>query len=147
MTVTIKSGGTNRTITRIRVQSESLRLIQRIKIMAAGVLRTVYDITFSVNPSIASLSGSRLGAGVVNTSSSTTANVTGGVGPFTYAWTRQSGSVAITATAPSSATTSFTATVAVADSFTAVFICTVTDTATGIINVSGTVSVNLLETT
>ena len=51
----------------------------------------------------------------------------GGSTPYTYSWVRISGAAAITANNPSAASTLFTATVAVDDTVTAVFECTVTD--------------------
>jgi hypothetical protein len=65
------------------------------------------------------------------TTSSTTSSVTatriGGQSPYSYAWTRISGSTSITATAPSSRTTAFSATGLTVAGAVAVFRCTVTD--------------------
>jgi hypothetical protein len=55
-------------------------------------------------------------------------NASGGVSPYDYSWTRVSGSSAITATAPTSASTRFkSTTVPAGGSQSAVFKCTVTD--------------------
>jgi len=71
--------------------------------------------------------------GVSHTLVTPTVTVTpsGGVGPFTYGWVRQSGDSAITAASPSTAATSFSASLASDETKTAVFRCTVTDTVTG----------------
>jgi hypothetical protein len=62
------------------------------------------------------------------TTVSTTVTPTGGTAPYTYAWTRISGSTLITANSASSATTTFTGTPLVNNTtYDAVFRCTVTD--------------------
>lgn len=64
------------------------------------------------------------------TTDSSTATAYGGTSPYTYAWTRQSGSTAISADSASSATTTFTGTsLASGSTYDAVFRCTVTDDA------------------
>ena len=62
------------------------------------------------------------------TTSSTTVTPTGGTSPYTYSWSRISGSTLITADSPTAATTTFTGTgLASNNTYTAVFRCTVTD--------------------
>lgn len=51
----------------------------------------------------------------------------GGTGPYTYLWTRQSGSVAINVSGSTSATVSFSSTNNPTDDFVAFWLCTVTD--------------------
>lgn len=64
------------------------------------------------------------------TTASTTVTAFGGTTPYTYAWTRNSGSTSISANSASAATTTFTGTSLVSGStYTAVFRCTVTDNA------------------
>lgn len=59
-----------------------------------------------------------------------TVSVSGGTPPYTYAWSRQSGSTQINATNPSAATTAFSrASLGVGLSESANFVCTVTDAA------------------
>jgi hypothetical protein len=58
----------------------------------------------------------------------TVATASGGTGPYTYAWTRISGSTQITADAPSAATTTFSGTIG-AELVTATFRVTATDAA------------------
>lgn len=67
-------------------------------------------------------------------SASVTVSASGGVAPYTYAWTKKSGTetgATQTASAPSSATTTFTATLATNQSSGATWICTVTDSTGG----------------
>lgn len=64
---------------------------------------------------------------LVLTTPPTTVTVSGGAAPFTHAWARISGDATITATAAASATTAFTASVALGVTKTAVFRDTVTD--------------------
>jgi hypothetical protein len=54
----------------------------------------------------------------------------GGTPGYTYSWVRISGSSSITAVSPSSASTSFTATLSANQEISAVFQCTVTDSST-----------------
>jgi hypothetical protein len=67
----------------------------------------------------------------VVTTSPVTVTASGGGGSYSYGWARSSGSTAITATAPSAASTQFTATLSSEDRETAEFTCTVTDIASG----------------
>jgi hypothetical protein len=55
-----------------------------------------------------------------------TATPTGGLGPYTYAWTRVSGSTGA-ALSPTSATSQFRAFITSVGEFTSTFLCTVTD--------------------
>lgn len=93
----------------------------------------------------ASVSGNASSAGVTTevTSGSATATVSGGVAPYSYAWSRSSGSTLIEALTGSLATTAWRGDIPEADpSQVAIFICTVTD-AVGAIAVSGGVTVTL----
>lgn len=58
---------------------------------------------------------------------SVTATATGGTGPYTYAWTRITGSSALAANSPTAATTTFGANVPRNTIYTATFRVTVTD--------------------
>ena len=88
--------------------------------------------------------GTRVGAGSV-TSASVTITASGGTAPYTYSWAKKSGD-AITATAASSATTAFNGTVGVGETITAVFTCTVTDSAGSPATFDVDVGVGLSET-
>lgn len=74
------------------------------------------------------------------TSNTATAVASGGTGSYTFAWARISGSAAITATSPSAASTTFSATVGVDASVSAVFRVTVSD---GISSATADVGVSL----
>jgi hypothetical protein len=64
---------------------------------------------------------------VTVTSNLVTASVSNGTPPYTFAWTRTSGSSAITATTPAAAATRFSGAVAPGNDVEAEFLCTVTD--------------------
>lgn len=84
------------------------------------------------------------------TTASTTVTATGGTAPYTYAWTRLSGSTSIAADSASSATTTFTGTSLTAGSTnTAVFRCTITDNvaATKTVDVNVSISRTTLSVT
>ncbi len=70
--------------------------------------------------------GTTLTSGAVTTPS-VTVTPTGGTGPYVYAWTYDSGDAGFTANSPSSASTTFTGTVAAGEDKVAVWRCTVTD--------------------
>jgi hypothetical protein len=72
-----------------------------------------------------SVAGTRVGAGSVTTAI-VTVTASGGTSPYTYAWTKVSGDT-FTVTAPTGAATAFQITVAVAETKSAVYRCTVTD--------------------
>ena len=65
------------------------------------------------------------------TSDTVTAVPSGGIGPFTYSWARVSGDDVIVPTSSTNATTAFRTFLQEDDAFSASFVCTVTDTATG----------------
>lgn len=101
---------------------------------AAGASSVSSTLSVSVSPSSIYKSGSTAS----QTSSSVTATASGGTTPYTYSWSRTSGSTAITANSASSATTSFSVTgLAVEDTAEAVF----TVTATGGTTATTTVTV------
>ncbi|MEM9600675.1 MAG: hypothetical protein AAF926_06605 [Pseudomonadota bacterium] len=85
-------------------------------------------LSVSVSPS----GVTKFGTGAAQSTSTVTATVTGGIGPFTYSWTRASGSTKISAISPSAASTAFQSSgLSPGESAVATFIVTVTDTATG----------------
>jgi hypothetical protein len=134
--VRFMDNGTLRTATRIRIMDNgTLRTVQRIRAMVSGVLQTVYQF-FTTAPSAANVYGSVLsGAGtpIDITTNLVSAVVSGGVGPFTYLWTRtDAGPDTWTINSSTSSSTSFTATgVDAGTSAYATFTCTVTDTSSG----------------
>lgn len=80
----------------------------------------------SVTASPDAVNGTRFGAGVVTTSS-TTATPSGGRAPYTYAWAYVSGDSGFSATAPTAATTAFQITVGPSDDRVSNWRVTVTD--------------------
>lgn len=125
------AGGVLRTIKRIRMRDASgtLRTIQRIRMRdAAGVLRTVFQyLTATIAATLSASASGAASSGVV-TSANETVTVTGGTAPYTYAWERVAGNLAVVATAPAAATTSFQATVTDSGSpYVTYFQVTVTD--------------------
>jgi hypothetical protein len=90
----------------------------------AGAASLPSALSLSVSPSSLTTSGT----GASLTTASATATAVGGTSPYTYAWTRQSGSTSISADSASSATSTFTGTsLASGTTYDAVFRCTVTD--------------------
>lgn len=85
----------------------------------------------AVNAAPAAVSGNGPGFAVATVSTnSSTVSVSGGTPPYTYAWSRQSGSTQINANSPSSASTIFSrVNQPIGASESAIFICTVTDSA------------------
>lgn len=126
------AGNALRTVAALRMRDagNALRTIQMIRMRdASNVLRTVYvAMAAAVNPS--SVSGTRgsFGPGALSvTSNVATATPSGGTAPFTYAWSFVAGDNTIGATAPTSASTTFSASVPFGSQKSATFGVTVTD--------------------
>lgn len=126
------ASGTLRTVARIRMRDAGgvLRTIQRIRMRdTTGTLRTVFQYLSAVISATKSASASGAFSSGVVTTATETVTVSGGTAPYTYAWTRVAGNLAIVATAPAAATTNFQATVTDSGSpYIAYFQVTVTDT-------------------
>lgn len=127
------------TVTRIRMRDAGnvLRTIQQVRMRdATNTLRTVFSY-FTVELDTDALVGFDSGAaisGSVTTSADVTATPTGGTAPYSYAWSRVSGTPEVEIDSPTAATTSFTVAVAYDDiDYIASFICTVTDNVGNII--------------
>ncbi len=106
--------------------------------VAAGAASLPTTLLATVNPS----SVSKTDPAASITTAGVTVTATGGTSPYTYAWTRQSGSTNIAADSASAATTTFTGTSLVSGTtYNAVFRCTVTDNAaaTATVDVSVTI--------
>lgn len=84
---------------------------------------SVGPVTASASP--AYVNNTRVGSGLI-TSDPVTVTAAGGVGPYTYAWSRVAGDT-YTVNAPSSATTTFTTTVSAGTAKSASYRCIVTD--------------------
>lgn len=129
---------------KVRDGGAVLRTINHAYVRTASGLKQFFS-TFSVVASSAVIFGvgySRFGGTTTVTSSSVTATATGGNGIVSYAWSRSSGSTAINAVTPNSATTQFRATIASDTELDAVFICTATD-ASGQTATTGSVNVTM----
>jgi len=135
------AGGLVRTVARIRMRDEAgnLRTIQRIRARdGSGILRTVFQymqVTLSAYEYT-----KQLNSPPPHTSSAAiTATPTGGMAPYTYAWSSvfpNSTSVV----SPTSATTHFNGAVANGNTINPAWVCTVTD-ATGAVSDSPAVNV------
>lgn len=85
------------------------------------------DLSATVSPGDAHGEGNTDRLVEVVVSNTVTTTPSGGTGPYTYAWTRVSGSASIQATAPTAATSAFLAGLYDGTTKTATFRCTVTD--------------------
>lgn len=103
-----------------RYQTGAWRTGVNAKAYIGGVWRDV--ATFSTAPSLA-ISGSSVSTG--RTVGPLTATPSGGIGPFTYAWTVTASTATVTISAPAAATTN--ASVAVPGEQTATLRCIATD--------------------
>lgn len=132
MPTKIRQGGAWRTITGCKVfKGGSWRSIKAIKVYSDGAWRDVGNFTVGGGDLNLTLSNSSVTRSARLTTIGSTiviASPTGGQTPYTYAWTKQSGD-AISAMTPSNAGTAFQASgMAILETRTAVFRCTVTDT-------------------
>jgi len=105
-----------------------------------GATNALAIYTVFVTPESLLRTSQRPGA---STSNAATANVVGGVGPFTYAWTQVSGDT-FTINDPTGSTTTFTALGSTGDEFTGVYRVTVTDTGAGDAEETGDVTVTFI---
>lgn len=122
------SGTKSASAFKLRDNTGTLKTVQSGWVrQAAGLKQFFGKLTVSLSTTSVSGSSAHSTTGAVITSS-VTATPVGGVGPFTYSWARTDGPLADWAIAsPTSATTSFTCTLASGDSETATFACTITD--------------------
>lgn len=134
MTIKVKdSDSTLRTITRMVIADAggTLRTVRTVKVMDSGsVLRTVATLStpLTVTADPATVEGLSYGPGSASaTTSPVTASPSGGLTPFSYAWTRLSGSG--DALSSTLATTEFRADVPADTTLTGTFRVTVTDSA------------------
>lgn len=146
------AGGVLQTVARFGLW-DGTKIVQalRIKVMDPdGVtLRTVatFAAPLSATAAPSPVTKTHLGTSGDNvTTAVVTVTPTGGIGPYTYAWSVLSYSSAISPTiaAPSNASTSFTQP-AVDISETATFRCTVTDADGASVNVSLSATFNIIE--
>ena len=111
MSLKVQDAGTLRTITNLYIRTAGgNRRIRTLKVMVGGTLRTVATFADTMSVTVGGAVGNAYGSGPANvTTNNTTAVVTGGFSPYTYAWSLVSngGGTASTATNPTSATTAF----------------------------------------
>lgn len=127
------AGGTLRTIATMRVKDGStLRRVLRLKMLDGATLRTIATfatpLSASVSPNPAAGSSHGNLSPAIVTSVPATASPGGGLGPYTYSWAHITGD-AMTASSPSSATTTFYGTVPINTTNSALFRVTITDAA------------------
>lgn len=130
MAFKVWADGALRTITAVKVMvGGTLRVAKTVKAQESGNLRTVaaFASPMSLSASPTSAFGEDFaGVPVVVFSDTVTAIPSGGLGPYTYAWTIIAGT-GFTVTAPSNASTSFSATVNSPGGKTGTARCTCTD--------------------
>lgn len=151
MTVAVNTASGTKTVGKIHVNTAS-----GTKTVANGYVRTADGLEAfyqslasggSGGSSAITVSPAGAGGGASSSSSITvyssyvTVTPSGGTAPYSYSWSKVSGD-AITANAPTSATTNFSANLAPGDFLSAVFKCAVTDAA-GVSADSPTVNVTL----
>jgi hypothetical protein len=124
----VRTGGAWRPVTSGRVRvNNAWRTLTRAMVYHDGAWRD--GAVFTPPLSLALNSGSAFAFTVPPGTAVTdpiTATPTGGLGPFTYSWTRIAGSVGTAAT-PNSATTTFSQFMGASETVSATFRCTVTD--------------------
>jgi len=95
-----------------------------------GVAAAADSIPGSLTATVAPSSVSKTDTGATIVTASVTVTAAGGTPGYTYSWARTSGSTSITATSSTAATTTFTgSSLASGSTYSAVFTCTVTDSA------------------
>ena len=147
MTLSVKVGGAWKTVNNIWVRKGGVwKGVSKLSVRTGGAWKLAHDDSGSVPPDVAggfnahlnksSVSGSVPGIGVVTTDS-VTAVVDEGTAPYTYAWSKVSGST-FNIGSPAAATTNFNINTTTPDTtLTAIYKCTVTD------NVGRTMDLNI----
>jgi hypothetical protein len=137
MSIKVRVAGAIQTATAIRVMvNGSLRPAKKVSVMAGGALRAFFMLgqsgggsSFVLNRNIDQVDGEKYSAKPTRvTTGPVTVTPTGGVSPYSYLWERISGDSRVTPTNPTTATTTFGATL-FDDTVEAVFRCTATDAA------------------
>jgi predicted flavoprotein YhiN len=124
----VRVGGAYKEITGASVRvGGSWRRLQAIKVYSDSAWRTVATFSSPMSLALSRSTISRIGSNSTLTTGTVTGTPTGGQGPFTYAWTKQSGDT-ITASSPANASSTFRATnLAIDETRNAVFRLTCTD--------------------
>lgn len=130
MAFKVRLGGATQTLSSMKARQGGVtRTILTVKAMFGSTLRTVATFAPAITLDISPISGTGVSTsptGGTVTSNNCTGIPTGGIGPYTYAWTLVSGT-AMTLSGANSATTNFRLNVPAGDVFEAVYRCTVTD--------------------
>lgn len=128
----VRSGGVWKAVVQPYVRNGGVwKPLVNMFVRSGGVWKLVWTgFTTSLSPTTLTQSGPSYSSVTTGTC---TVTVTGGVGPFTYAWTIVSGDPSFTPNSPTSASTTFTGTTTDPGVPTfATYKCVVTDTATGL---------------
>lgn len=154
MKIAVHSGGVTRTVAAMHVRvGGTTRAVARAWLRDNGALKQFFASMDSqsggstnspsgITVSPTGATGFANSAGTTMARSNTvTVTVTGGVAPYTFAWTYVSGDV-VTCNAPTAAATTFSATLSASESRYAEWKCRVTDAA-GVVADSATVPVTL----
>lgn len=134
------SQNVNSGVNEARAAAEAAQTAAEAAQQQAADVATAAGVTFTAMVSPYAAIGTRSGSGAATTNS-VTATPTGGTGPYLYAWALVSGDT-FTVNSPTSATTTFTASVGPGEDKTAIYRVTITDSllATATATVSVTVS-------
>lgn len=131
MSIKVRAGGVLRTLTSLKLQiAGATRAIRTVKVMESGVLRTVFSSASPMSMAISPSPVFALGPVPTVQSGNVSAIVTGGTGPFSYAWTliEFDGVATPTIASPTFATTTFSqGGLGFSETATATFQCVATD--------------------
>lgn len=139
MTIKVGTSGGNKDVTAITVGTLSgNKTVLNAWVGTSSGNKLVYS-AFGVSLSGTNSSGFASGSGVqpITTSPAITANVSGGSGSYTYSWRKISGDSQLNVNGPSAATTTASASVPPNTTYTAVYVCDVTDTVLGLTETTG----------
>ena len=142
----VGSGGANKTVTKMTVGVSGVhKNVTNGWVGVSGVWKKFF-VWFTVSVAPTSLTKLTAGTGVIFTDDPAVVTVTGGSGSFTYAWVPLVGDSDISATSPTSASTTFLANLSAFDDFTRSFRCDVTDTSTLEVMSTETITVTITNT-
>lgn len=142
--IVIGTSGGNKTIAAITVGTASGNKSVQTGYVGTASGNKVFFSAMTVVAAPDPVTGSGIAINI--TTNAATATPTGGIGPYTYLWTKVSGD-AISINSATSATTTFTGSgMASPEERDAIFICTVTDTATGLAVASNSIGATVQRT-
>jgi hypothetical protein len=143
MTIAVRQSGSAKSVTGIGVRvSGALKTVTEAWVRSGGELRRIFTIAAVALSTYLAYGRANSAATANVVSEAVTATPSGTIGPVTYAWSRtDSDPHAWTIDDPGGQTTTFSTLAAQGETWTATFICTVTDQA-GQVVASDPVSVN-----